>query len=342
MTLQHRLPTLSHNVIREASFLALATALLFSVAISGRCSAQPCVKLSGVTHTEDFDSLAASGSSNVDVPPGFSHVEFGTSANTTYAADDGSDSAANTYSYGTGTNTDRALGEVTSGTVRPFLGACFVNDTNHVVSSFVVGYTGEEWRLAAADATTDRLDFQFSTNATSLHNGTWTDADALDFVTPNNNAPAGAKDGNAAENRFVFAPFAITPPGGVQDGASFLIRWVSTNISGSDDGLAIDDFSIGTTLLPGLAGDYNQNGAVDLADYAVWRRNLGQSVTIANDTTPGTVTTADYDVWWENFGLREFGGGALAPVPEPAGLLFAALGASLLAVRRPTRSPHAR
>jgi hypothetical protein len=52
----------------------------------------------------------------------------------------------------------------------------------------------------------------------------------------------------------------------------------------------------------GSAGDYNNNGAVDAADYVVWRNSLDQSVTLPNDTTPGMVTAADYDVWKANFG----------------------------------------
>jgi hypothetical protein len=52
----------------------------------------------------------------------------------------------------------------------------------------------------------------------------------------------------------------------------------------------------------GLAGDYNNSTIVDAADYVVWRRALGTSVTLPNDTTPGTVTEADYTVWRANFG----------------------------------------
>jgi hypothetical protein len=73
----------------------------------------------------------------------------------------------------------------------------------------------------------------------------------------------------------------------------------------------------------GLPGDYNGNGIVDAADYAVWRDHLGQSVTLPNDTTPGSVTQADYDVWKSNFGNHSgSGSGASAAVPEPASLLL--------------------
>ena len=39
---------------------------------------------------------------------------------------------------------------------------------------------------------------------------------------------------------------------------------------------------------PAVAGDYNDNGVVDAADYVVWR-NAGAAATLPNDPTPGTV-----------------------------------------------------
>jgi hypothetical protein len=65
----------------------------------------------------------------------------------------------------------------------------------------------------------------------------------------------------------------------------------------------------------GLTGDFNNNGAVDAADYVLWR-NGGP---LANDPTEG-VQPEDYTVWRANFG-RTAGNGtglAAAAVPEPA------------------------
>jgi len=94
-------------------------------------------------------------------------------------------------------------------------------------------------------------------------------------------------------------------------------------------------------VLP-LAGDYNENGAVDAADYTVWRNNLGQSVTIPNDQTPGQVTTEDYAVWKQHFGESSGSGGSAESasaegVPEPASISLAILSAlpfALLSTRR--------
>jgi hypothetical protein len=71
-----------------------------------------------------------------------------------------------------------------------------------------------------------------------------------------------------------------------------------------------------------LAGDYNNDGVVDAADYVVWR-NASQTGTLPNDTTPGSVNIADYNVWRANFGnMLSAGPAAAAAVPEPhCGLL---------------------
>lgn len=63
-----------------------------------------------------------------------------------------------------------------------------------------------------------------------------------------------------------------------------------------------------------LAGDYNHNGAVDAADYVVWRNNNGPS--------------ADYNTWRANFGATAGSGsvlpsaGPLPAVPEPSALVI--------------------
>jgi hypothetical protein len=74
----------------------------------------------------------------------------------------------------------------------------------------------------------------------------------------------------------------------------------------------------------GILGDYNGNGAVDAADYVLWRDNLNMSVTLPNDETPGMVTQDDYTVWRANFGASTVSGttAALASqtVPEPGSI----------------------
>lgn len=106
--------------------------------------------------------------------------------------------------------------------------------------------------------------------------------------------------------------------------------------SSNSGGALIDDLKITAlgTATGGLDGDYNDDGVVDAADYTTWRDNLGQSVTLPNDTTAGTVTTADYDVWKSAFGNTS-GSGAGSAVPEPTtAMLLLLTMVSLIGTRR--------
>ena len=92
---------------------------------------------------------------------------------------------------------------------------------------------------------------------------------------------------------------------------------------------------------PSVAGDYNNNGIVDAADYVVWRKNLGQSFQLANEVagvTPGMVTTEDYDAWRSRFGATTGSGsaGITAAVPEPSAMvvLMAGLVTTIVVARR--------
>jgi hypothetical protein len=69
-----------------------------------------------------------------------------------------------------------------------------------------------------------------------------------------------------------------------------------------------------------LAGDYNDDGAVNAADYVVWRRFLGTSTVLRNEaTTPGEVTAEDYDVWQASYGNDSGSAGTGYNIPEPNG-----------------------
>jgi hypothetical protein len=64
-----------------------------------------------------------------------------------------------------------------------------------------------------------------------------------------------------------------------------------------------------------LTGDYNQNGAVDAADYVVWRNTLGSMTALAADGSGNRVIdAADYSLWRSNFG-RSSGNGAFLAAP---------------------------
>jgi autotransporter-associated beta strand protein len=85
------------------------------------------------------------------------------------------------------------------------------------------------------------------------------------------------------------------------------------------------------------AGDYNDDGIVDTADYVVWRKAFGQLGGAADGNGDGRVDDADYTVWRSNLGriAQPPAGGTTAGVPEPSTVVIGALcAASTWAMRR--------
>ena len=162
----------------------------------------------GVPITQNFDTLPASGSATFtnDVTiPGWYSARTGTG--TTIVANDGTNAAGNLYSFGTGTNTDRALGSVGSSNAAVgnlFWGILLTNNTGSTITSLDVAYTGEQWRNSAAAAQT--IAFSYVTGASftgSLADfqAAGTNVTALDFTSPITGGTAGALNGNLAANR---------------------------------------------------------------------------------------------------------------------------------------------
>ena len=98
--------TASNSCFGRSHFTPPPTIRLFLVALVATqynvpsAAGQLCAQLSGVNFTENFNSLSGSGSNNTSssVPSEFAFVE--SPGNLTYAADNGSNTAADTYSYG--------------------------------------------------------------------------------------------------------------------------------------------------------------------------------------------------------------------------------------------------
>jgi hypothetical protein len=93
-------------------------------------------------------------------------------------------------------------------------------------------------------------------------------------------------------------------------------------------------YSTPTSFVTILPGDYNNNGVVDAADYALWRANQGTNHAIPNDPIGGTIGAAQFAQWRAHFGQTAgSGSGAIVSggaVPEPATLglmILAAVGA---------------
>ena len=221
--------------VREVSLVTL-----FAVAAISATPAQAAFILTTPVYFENFDTLAnTTGATSSLIPGGFEIAETGANANNTYAVGTGSLATGNTYSFGAAGSTDRALGGLRSGTLIPLFGIQFVNGLNRTITALNISFTGEQYRLGTPNRT-DRLAFEFSTNATSLLSGTYTPFAALDFNAPISTGTARALDGNAAANQSQ----RLGTISGLQllAGQSIFLRFLDIDVTGADDGLGIDNF----------------------------------------------------------------------------------------------------
>jgi hypothetical protein len=238
--------------------------------------------VAGNAYTQNFDSLASSSTSST-VPYGWSFSESGTSANSTYTAGTGSSTTGDTYSFGSASATDRAFGSLASNNVTSTIGAGFTNNTGGTITSLTISFTTEEWRLGATGHT-DSSQFAYSTDATSLTTGSWTVFSLLDLKTVINTGTTGALNGNSTANR---AAVSSTISGlSIANGAAFYIRWTDFNISGADDGLAVDDFSL-TPTTAATPTNLSVIGSAAPATVAT-----GAATLLTATVTPGTIPTS--------------------------------------------------
>lgn len=73
-------------------------------------------------------------------------------------------------------------------------------------------------------------------------------------------------------------------------------------------------------VVEGLAGDYNRDNLVNIADYTTWRNSLGASGTglLADGNSDLHVDELDYQLWRSNFGQVLVSPAEYATVPEPS------------------------
>ncbi len=261
--------------LQSRVLLSCSLALL---AFSSTAFGQSVAIVSGPAPVQNFDSLASTGTSD-QLPSGWFLAESGANANTTYAADHGNSNSGNTYSYGSTGASERALGALQSGSLVPMFGARLTNATGATLSSLLVGYTGEQWRLGAT-ARVDRLDFQYSLDATSLTTGNWVNVDTLDLTAPVTAGTVGPLDGNLAANRAAISAeisgLALAPD------ATLWVRWTDLNAAGNDDGLAIDDISFGQPgdAPPSVISSVPMQGATGVAVTAPITLNFSEPIAI--------------------------------------------------------------
>jgi hypothetical protein len=146
---------------------------------------------------------------------------------------------------------------------------------------------------------------------------------------------------NATDNAMIdFLPAAnVLNPTTLTDESA--IDYYFPNTATSHASFPYIDIGFAPAAPAGVAGDYNNDGKVDAADYAIWRSHLGQTFALPNrdPTASGAVAASDYTYWASHFGNGSPGSGSLGAgsVPEPATiamLLTGVAGLGLLIRRR--------
>jgi hypothetical protein len=210
--------------------------LFFASVLSVNAWGQVNLTTMGNAYTQDFDGLAASGTSNTWTD---NSIIVGWYSNRiVYIGDAGTSTTGGIHSYGVaGTNpaADRALGALSSGSTSPVFAVRLVNSTGGIIKNLIISYRGEQWRQTA---NAQSLSFSYQVGATSDSTGTWTSYSGLDF-TALQTGTAGALDGNATGNNLAIKD-SITMV--VSPGQEIWLRWSKTGTT--SPGLAIDDFSV--------------------------------------------------------------------------------------------------
>ncbi len=217
--------------------------VLALASVSVLASAQ--VSMTGGTYFQDFDTLQLSGTgyawtNNLPAPgmPGWY------SSQSTYDADGGFSTTSGQYSYG-GSAAERALGSLALPGALIVYGAQLNNATTNTFGTLNVNYHGEQWR-DGSNTFPDVLNFEYSTNATSLFSGTWTAVTALDFNSVSN-VGAGPIDGNLPINQ-AFMNSTITGLSWAA-GTDVWIRWRHVG-NPSRDAMAIDEVHLTPGAVP--------------------------------------------------------------------------------------------
>ena len=278
--------TATLTISSPSAGIVLGSIVSQNISIADDDDAIQLLTLNTPNSTITFNDLANTGTTNSLTIKGTYLLETGTGANLVYAANDGSSNSGNTYSYGTGTNSDRALGSLASGSLAPvYFGLKISNTTGTTINAMDLDYWGEQWRNGG-NVSPDILYFEYSTDATSLSTGTWNTVNTLNVVSLQNTASITAIDGNNAANRSNIT--GTLGLGNIANNGTFWIRWRDMNQPGNDHGLGIDDVVLTPRFI--VPAIFYSKSTGDMNDTGTWGDNIdGSGNSPANFSADGQV-----------------------------------------------------
>jgi hypothetical protein len=210
--------------------------------------------LSGTTYTQNFNTLPFGGTFtttgfgvgpywligppvNATATRGWQFANAGT-GDVFFRADSGNGNSGAIMSYGsTNTSTDRALGFLVSSTFIGTAGITFQNTSAVPLYTVSIGFDGEQYRYGGS-TNLNQYKIQYALASNGILSGTWIEVPSLTYS--GTSGPAGAVNGN-------LSPTAISGSFNISSswlpGQLLTIRVLDLNDPGTDDGLAIDNFT---------------------------------------------------------------------------------------------------
>jgi hypothetical protein len=203
-------------------------ALTIALAAGITAVAQAQISFTGGTYTQDANSFAGT---LVTVPAGWSFAFSG--ASTFNGVGNGSSNVGGAWAYGLlGENSFGALRSSTPGNLT--LAVNFTNNTGSTLTDLVIAFNYEQWRFANTSGWD--LSGTGGLAGVSMVNT----ADFVGSATGVNGVPTST-------------PILLTLTGlSIANGANFGLSWLTTDTTGADNGVSVDDFSLSVVPEPSI------------------------------------------------------------------------------------------
>jgi|GEM_PF-1373829 len=266
--------TIGMKTFNEKIASILCFLALMSVSIVDNVKAQTLITGTGVSYTQDFNTLSTAGAwANPSLGSWYATGPFGTPL-TSIVLNDGEASSAELTSFGT--DGDRALGLAPSQThigEKYNLVWRFKNTTGSSISALVVSWAGEQWRDATTESQSIQLKYLISaSDITTYQEGDLSAVSGGVFNSLYNNGDDSKLNGNYSANRSLFTNNIIQS---IPNGYEIVLVWSFTE-AGVNHQLAIDDISV-TAKIPQTI-TFSPSGTI-VKNYGDASFNLGATST---------------------------------------------------------------
>jgi hypothetical protein len=220
------------------------------------------------TYFQDFNSLGQGGTATIAGPGphaingvlGSTGMDgwyganfFGSSTSTEFKAHNGSlgsSAGRGVVFFGAEGSSERAVGALPTSNQIPSFGVVLTNETPEAFQSLNISFIGEQWRAGGVNIP-NVLSFRYGFG-TSLTDAA-TSFSALNFAAPILSGGEIALNGNDPANQIALS--SVLTNLNWAPGQSLVLRWDIADLSGQDNGLAIDNLSLeGVVPAPGAMG----------------------------------------------------------------------------------------